>query len=357
MRIVTAMSGGVDSSVAAGLLVEAGHDVIGVHMKLHDAPPAGGGADGKHCCGLDDALDARSVAARLGIPFYVLNLEEAFKRAVMDDFVASYRKGLTPNPCVRCNGILKFDILMARARALGADALATGHYARVEGGRLYTAVDRDKDQSYFLYPIRPEALERTRFPLGGMTKPEVRAHAERMGLRTARKPESMEVCFIPDDDHARFVAEHSPGDDSGEIVTEAGEVLGRHDAFHRFTVGQRRGLGIAAAEPLYVLSIDADLRRVVVGPAERLEHVGLDAAGVHWIRRPEPGESVEARVRHRGARIPCEVDEVGDGIRVRFVAPARAAAPGQAVVLYVGDEVLGGATIRRAWTLPAAPTE
>ena len=165
------------------------------------------------------------------------------------------------------------------------------------------------------------------------------------------------MCFIPDDDHARFVAEHSPGDDSGEIVTEAGEVLGRHDAFHRFTVGQRRGLGIAAAEPLYVLSIDADLRRVVVGPAERLEHVGLDAAGVHWIRRPEPGESVEARVRHRGARIPCEVDEVGDGIRVRFVAPARAAAPGQAVVLYVGDEVLGGATIRRAWTLPAAPTE
>lgn len=348
------MSGGVDSSVAAGLLVEAGHEVIGVHMKLHEGAPEGGAG---HCCGLDDALDARAVAGRLGIPFYVLNLQEAFAKAVMADFTSNYLAGLTPNPCVQCNGVLKFDILLARARALGADALATGHYARVIDGRLYCAADADKDQSYFLYPIRPDALARTQFPLGAMTKPEVRAHAERLGLRTAQKPESMEVCFIPDDDHAGFVARHggeAAEDCAGAIVDEAGRVLGQHRAYHAFTVGQRRGLGIASPPevgPLYVLHVDAASRRVTVGPASRLEHVGLDAIGMHWIRRPEPGEPVEARVRHRGARIPCTI-EPGEGsrVRLRFRAPARAASPGQAVVLYAGDEVLGGATIRRAWT-------
>lgn len=361
MRIVAAMSGGVDSSVAAGLLVEQGHDVIGVHMKLHDAGERAGGdtpaGDGKHCCGLDDALDARAVSARLGIPFYVMDLQEAFKRAVMDDFADKYRRGLTPNPCVQCNGVLKFDILMSRARTLGADALATGHYARAEGGRLFTASDLDKDQSYFLYPIRPDALARTVFPLGGMTKPEVRAHAERLGLRTARKPESMEVCFVPDDDHARFVAESSPGDCAGDIVDEAGTVLGRHDAYHRFTVGQRRGLGVAAVEPLYVLRIDAERKRVVVGPASRLDHVGVEADPVHWIRRPVDAEPVEARLRHRGARVPCRLVEGADGVELRFLAPARAAAPGQSVVLYTGDEVLGGATIRRAWAVQDAAAE
>ena len=351
------MSGGVDSSVAAGLLVEQGHDVIGVHMKLHDAPASASAGDGKHCCGLDDALDARAVRARLGIPFYVLDLQEAFKRAVMDDFADKYRRGLTPNPCVQCNGVLKFDILMARARTLGAEALATGHYARTEGGRLYTASDLDKDQSYFLYPIRPDALARTRFPLGGMTKPTVRGHAERLGLRTAQKPESMEVCFIPDDDHARFVDAHRPGDSAGDIVDERGTVLGHHDAYHRFTVGQRRGLGIAAADPLYVLRIDADLRRVVVGPASRLEHVGVEADAVHWIRKPSETELVEARLRHRGARIPCRLVESADSVEIQLLAPARAAAPGQSVVLYSGDEVLGGATIRRAWTVNGAAPE
>ncbi|MSP57005.1 MAG: tRNA 2-thiouridine(34) synthase MnmA [Myxococcales bacterium] len=361
MRIVTAMSGGVDSSVAAGLLVEAGHEVIGVHMKLHDQPagPGQSSAAPGHCCGLDDALDARSVASALGIPFYVLDLQAAFRKAVMDDFAATYLAGGTPNPCVRCNGILKFDILLARARALGADALATGHYARARDGRLFTAVDLDKDQSYFLYPIRAEALRQSLFPLGAMTKPEVRAHATRLGLATAQKPESMEVCFIPDDDHARFVQHHTadgqpgPGGQecAGDVVDEAGRVLGRHDAYHRFTVGQRRGIGIAAAQPLYVLRVDPELRRVVVGPSERLEHSEIEASGAHWIRRPEPGEAVEARIRHRGARIPCTVDEPVDRkLVVRLSIPARAAAPGQAVVLYAGDEVLGGATIRRAAT-------
>jgi tRNA-specific 2-thiouridylase len=367
MRIVVAMSGGVDSSVAAGLLVEAGHEVIGVHMKLHDAP-ASTVAPAGHCCGLDDALDARSVAARLGIPFYVLNLQEAFSKAVMADFANNYLAGFTPNPCVQCNGVLKFDILLSRARALGAEALATGHYARVIDGRLYCATDPDKDQSYFLYPIRPDALERTLFPLGGMTKPEVRGHAERMGLRTAQKPESMEVCFIPDDDHARFVESHvaeraaasgvEVEDYAGDIVDESGRVLGRHAAYHAFTVGQRHKLNISSTPevgPLYVLNIDAASRRVTVGPNSRLAHLGLDAIGMHWIRKPEPGEPVEARVRHRGARLACTVEETAERkVRLRFRAPARAASPGQAVVLYSGAEVLGGATIRKAWTEDAA---
>ena len=357
------MSGGVDSSVAAGLLVEAGHEVIGVHMKLHDQPAGSGLSAGPagHCCGLDDALDARSVASTLGIPFYVLDLQEAFRKAVMDDFAASYLAGATPNPCVRCNGILKFDMLLARARALGADALATGHYARAREGRLFTAVDLDKDQSYFLYPIRPEALLQSLFPLGAMTKPEVRAHATRLGLATAKKPESMEVCFIPDDDHARFVQQHSQQSQpdaagqecAGDVVDEAGKILGRHDAYYRFTVGQRRGIGIAASQPLYVLRVDPQLRHVVVGPVERLEHVELEATGAHWIRKPELGEAVEARIRHRGARIPCTVAELAERrLLVHFSIPARAAAPGQSVVLYAGDEVLGGATIRRAATAP-----
>jgi tRNA-specific 2-thiouridylase len=346
MRVVVAMSGGVDSSVCAALLHEQGHEVIGVHMKLHDAPsPEAAG----HCCGLDDALDARRVADTLGIPFYVMNLREAFRRAVMDDLADSYVRGLTPNPCVACNGVLKFDVLMTRARSLGADALATGHYARTDGTSLRAAADPAKDQSYFLWPIRRDALARTLFPLGGMTKPEVRAHAERFGLVTARKPESMEVCFLPDDDHTRFVAEQRPDvDGAGDIVDEAGRVLGRHDAYWRFTVGQRRGIGVAAAEPLYVLRVDADSRRVVVGPADRLVAQGLRAVAMNWLRKPDTDESVHARIRHRGALIPCAVDMDGDDARLTFAAPARAVAPGQSVVLYAGDEVLGGGRIAAA---------
>lgn len=353
MRIVVAMSGGVDSSVAAALLREEGHDVIGVHMKLHDGPAPAPGASAGHCCGLDDALDARRVADTLGIPFYVMNLREAFKAAVMDDLADAYTRGLTPNPCVQCNGVLKFQVLMARARALGAEALATGHYARTDGARMFTATDLDKDQSYFLWPIRPEALARTRFPLGGMTKPEVRAHAERLGLVTAKKPESMEVCFLPDDDHARFVREARPEvEGAGNIVDESGTVLGRHDGYFRYTIGQRRGLGVASSAPLYVLRIDPERREVVIGPADRLVEQGLEARGASWFRRPAPGEAVTARIRHRGALIPCTVSGE-DPLILRFSAPARAIAPGQSVVLYAGDEVLGGAIIRRALSAAA----
>jgi len=343
VRVVVAMSGGVDSSVAAALLVEEGHEVVGVHLALHEGASTGGEG---HCCGLDDALDARRVAGMLGIPFYVMNLRQAFREAVLDPFVAAWRAGLTPNPCVACNGVLKFDVLLHRARALGAELLATGHYARVAGGRLYAATALEKDQSYFLYPVRRDALERVRFPLGGMTKPEVRAHAARLGLPTAEKAESMDVCFLPDGDHATLVGAGA-GDGSGLIVDEAGRELGRHDGYWRYTVGQRRGVGVAAGTPVYVLRVEPDTRRVVVGPEAALLEQGLEAAGVNWIRRPEPGEDLAVRIRHRGALIPCAI-EAESPLRLRFAAPARAVAPGQAAVVYAGDEVLGGGTIRGA---------
>lgn len=352
MRVVVAMSGGVDSSVVAGLLAEQGHEVIGVHMKLHDAPTAPSAADAKRCCGLDDALDARAVADKVGARFFVMDLREAFQRAVIDDYTENWVRGATPNPCVQCNGVLKFRVLLQRAKALGADALATGHYARITGdGGLLEAVDRDKDQSYFLFPMTKAALAATVFPLGELTKAEVRGHARRLGLLTAEKPESQETCFIPDDDHAAFVQRAHPAlDGAGEIVHEDGRLLGRHDGYWRFTVGQRRGLGVATGAPVYVLSVDPDTHRVVVGPPERLAHHALRARGFAWLRRPAPGEVVEARVRHRGARLPVEVveeDGAPEGsLQLRFLAPARAAARGQAVVLYAGPEVLGGGWIR-----------
>jgi len=345
MRVVAAMSGGVDSSVVAGLLLEQGHEVIGVHMKLHDVAEGEAG----HCCGLDDAMDARLVADSLGIPFYVMDLREAFRKAVMDDFADNYLAGLTPNPCVRCNGVLKFQVLLQRAKALGASHLATGHYAKVdESGALYRAVDPIKDQTYFLFPATRKAFQQTLFPLGGMTKAEVRGHAERLGLITSSKPESQEICFIPDDDHTRFVREFRDNPDAaGDIIDEDGNVLGQHDGYFRFTIGQRRGLRVAVGTPLYVLKIEPRTRRVVVGAADRLLKQGLIAGGMNWFRYPDPGEEVCARIRHNGGLIPAEI-EGEEPVTVRFRAPARAVAPGQALVLYSGDEVLGGGWIKQA---------
>jgi tRNA-uridine 2-sulfurtransferase len=349
-RVVVAMSGGVDSSVAAALLVEQGHEVIGVHMKLHDVTPVAG-VPQKTCCGLDDALDARRVADRLGIPFYVLNLRQAFQKAVIDDLADTYLAGRTPNPCIQCNGVLKFRVLLARAVALGADALATGHYARLQDGRLLRARDPAKDQSYFLFPLGEAARQRTRFPLGDLTKEEVRDHARRFDLITADKPESMDVCFLPDGDHAGFIARHRPDAlVSGEIVDESGRVLGYHEGYTRFTVGQRRGLGVALGVPAYVLRIEPDTRRVVVAPRHRLEHRGLRARDATWFDRPDPERPVMARIRHKGGLIPATVGpDAADGtFQVHFREPALAVAPGQAVVLYEGERVLGGAWIDRA---------
>jgi len=343
-----AMSGGVDSSVTAGLMVEAGYDVVGVHMKLHEADPDRAG----HCCGLDDALDARRVADRLGIPFHVMDLRQAFREAVVEDLVNTYVAGATPNPCVRCNGVLKFRVLLGRALALGARYLATGHYARVLRGEgppaLACAVDKNKDQTYFLFPITARALGHTLFPLGGLSKQAVRGHARRMGLITADKAESQEICFLPEGDHAGFIQAARPSlDGAGDVVDESGRVLGRHAGYWRFTVGQRRGLGVAAGRRLYVSRVEPETRRVVVAGADALWRPGLVARALTWHERPAPGERVEARVRHQGERVGCEVGG-GDAPEVRFEAPVWGVAPGQAVVFYRGERVLGGGWIRRA---------
>lgn len=354
MKVVVAMSGGVDSSVTAGLLVEQGHEVIGVHMKLHDAT---GGGPGR-CCGYDDALDARQVADTLGIPFYVFNLRDAFQKAVVDDFVGNYLGGSTPNPCIQCNGVLKFRVLLARARALGASHLATGHYARIVDGpdgrrALAMAADPDKDQSYFLFPMTQKAVDATLFPLGGMTKPEVRALGERYGLVTASKPESQEICFIPDDDHGRFVRQASGADGGGPILDDTGREVGRHDGYFRFTVGQRKGLGVALGAPAYVTRVDAATHAVhVTTRPTRLLHGGLVAQRANWFDRPGPDEVVHVRIRHRGELVPCRVDGPVEQPQVRFLEPARAVAPGQAAVFYSDGRVRGGAWITQAfpWT-------
>ena len=341
MRVVVAMSGGVDSSVTAALLQEAGHEVIGVHMKLHDADPDQAG----HCCGLDDALDARRVADGLGIPFHVVDLREAFQQAVVQDLVETYLGGATPNPCVQCNGVLKFRVLLARALALGASHLATGHYARIVDGRLHIARDPHKDQTYFLFPMTTKALEKTLFPLGELTKAEVRVHARRFGLATSEKPESQEICFLPDHDHAGFIRRERPdAGAAGEIVDEDGRVLGQHEAYFRYTVGQRRGLGVAAPAPLYVHHVEPETRRVVVAGRGRLWAAGLVAGRWTWHERPAPDEQVTVRIRHNGHMLQGHVG-AGDDPVVRFTEPAWAVAPGQAVVVYRGDMVLGGGWI------------
>ncbi len=356
-RTVVALSGGVDSATVAGLLHEAGHEVIGVHMKLHRA----GGGHARACCGVDDAHDARAVCDRLCVPFYVLDLEDAFERAVLAPFVDAYAAGATPNPCVACNGVLKFRVLLARAVALGADHLATGHYARLDGGRLYQARDADKDQSYFLWPLSEAARARLLFPLGDLTKSEVRAHAARLGLAVADKPESMDVCFLPGgtaDRMALLRARHPDLDASGVVVDEHGREVGSHDGFWRFTIGQRKGLGGGADGPRYVTAIDAATRRVTVGPRDALRVHEIVATGLSWLRRPPPERVVRARLRHRGPRLAAQVlPDVDGATPIHLLEPAEGVAPGQSVVVYDGDEVLGGGTIRapRAAGTEASP--
>jgi tRNA-uridine 2-sulfurtransferase len=351
MRIVVAMSGGVDSSVAAALLAEQGHDVIGLSMQLYDQR---GGESFGSCCTIDDLHDARRVASSLGIPHYIVNFEQQFEDTVIANFVREYASGRTPIPCAHCNSDLKFSTLLDRARGFGSEHVATGHYARVEegsGGRwlLKRSADRDKDQSYFLFSLTQEQLARAAFPVGDLTKPQVRDEARRLGLRVAEKPDSQEICFVPTGDYASFVAKKNPEvERRGAIVDEHGQKLGEHHGVHRFTIGQRKGLGVSAPAPLYVLKLEADTGTVVVGPREALERTILTASGVNWIacEPPQDWMRVEGQIRHRHTAAPGRVRALEAGCaELEFDRPQGAITPGQAVVFYDGDLVIGGGWI------------
>jgi tRNA-specific 2-thiouridylase len=353
MRVVVAMSGGVDSSVAAALLVEAGHDVVGLSMQLYDQRE--GRESFGSCCSLDDLYDARRVATSLGVPHYIVNFEEQFQATVVRNFVDEYAAGRTPIPCVHCNADLKFAHLMDRAVGFDAGAVATGHYARVvfdEDTRRYQllrSADADKDQSYFLFSLTQDQLARAMFPVGALTKPEVRHHARRLGLLVADKPDSHEICFIPDGATADFVTRHLPdAANEGEIVDSSGAVIGRHRGVHRYTVGQRKGLGVSGKTPLYVLRLEPADQRVVVGPREELGRADFRAKDVNWIAGAPPSgpARLTARIRHRHADAPATVTPEGDGFAsVRFDEPQLAVTPGQAAVFYDGEVVMGGGWI------------
>lgn len=351
-RVLVAMSGGVDSSVAAALLVRQGHDVVGVTMKLfHD----GGETPDRPCCSLDSVNDARRVAEGLGIPHYVLNLQDQFGHDVVKDFVSEYAAGRTPIPCVRCNTFTKFRDLLAKADAIEARYIATGHYARVAGGQLLRGRDEDKDQTYFLWGIDRDVLERMILPVGEMTKAETRAMARELGLITAEKAESQEICFVPDGDYVKVLERElpagSPALAPGPIVTVDGRVVGTHDGFARFTIGQRRGLPGGHKEPLFVVALKPEERAVVVGPREALLGRGLVAREVNWLVRsaPEVGASVQVRIRHRARPVPGTVIRVeGSEVEVALDEAVKAITPGQSVVFYDGDVALGGGLIERS---------
>jgi len=361
MRVAVAMSGGVDSSVAALLLKEAGHEVVGLSMQLWDH--SSDSARTGRCCTLDDLSDARRVAWTLDVPHYVVNLEDEFREDVVRPFVASYLAGETPIPCSACNSKVKFATLRDRARAMGCDAVATGHYARIgsdpASGRpvLMKGIDPDKDQSYFLYDLTAQQLAAARFPVGSLTKAQVRAHARRANLPTADKEESQEICFVPAGTRAgEFVEATAPGFGlplptvPGTVENARGERLGEHGGHFRFTVGQRRGLGVSAPERLYVISIDPAANRVVVGGAAEIESLEAEVTDLSFPSGERPLDSFRAgvRIRHRAAEVPATVTPRADGTaRVVFDRPVKAAAPGQSCVFYRGDVVLGGGVLGR----------
>jgi tRNA-specific 2-thiouridylase len=363
--IAVAMSGGVDSSAVAAMLRAEGQPIVGLTMQLWNQRRLAGhpgmpeAVEGR-CCSLDDVYDARRVAETLGIPYYVVNHEERFERDVVRPFVQEYLSGRTPIPCSLCNNHIKFDQLLVTARQIGAESVATGHYARVEfdsdRGRwlLKRAVDHARDQSYFLFGLTQEQLSRTRFPLGEMRKEEVREMARRHGLALAEKPDSQEICFVPGGDYKRFIDAYlaeqgeTPGETAGELVTTGGEVLGEHEGIQNFTVGQRKGLGVATGSPLYVLQIRGEARQVVVGSDQELYSRTLLARDLNWIavEKLEAPLRVQAKIRHRHEPAAATVEPAGEGeAQVTFDQAQRAITPGQAVVFYDDDLVVGGGWI------------
>jgi tRNA-specific 2-thiouridylase len=351
-HVVIAMSGGVDSSVSAALLKAQGYRVTGVSLQLYDPMPTEPGTRMKTCCALDDVLDAGRVAKRLGIPFEVIDLRAEFKALVIDYFIAEYAAGRTPNPCIRCNDLIKFELLLQKAKEMGADFLATGHYARTEvdgEGRewLLTGLDPAKDQSYFLFMLTQEQLRHLLFPVGSLEKPRVRQLAAEFDLPVAQKHESQEICFIPDNDYVGFLESHGVVGKPGEIVTGEGDVVGRHFGLHRYTVGQRRGLGVAWSHPLHVVALDTELNRVVTGGRDELLRQVLVAGNATWSTLPESAEfRATCRIRYRHRPAPCRVVMLAENrFEVHFDYPQTSVTPGQAAVLYQGERVLGGGWI------------
>ncbi|MEQ8329021.1 MAG: tRNA 2-thiouridine(34) synthase MnmA [Longimicrobiales bacterium] len=357
-RVLVAMSGGVDSSVAAALLVDAGHEVVGVTMKTFCY--SGVEDHGKTCCGLDGIADARRVAVALGMPHYVFDVEEDFTRDVIDDFVSEYARGRTPNPCVRCNSNTKFRDLLARGRELGCDRIATGHYVRMRHGPdrsdLLRGRDARKDQSYFLWGLPPSLLPRLLFPVGDLTKDEVRAQARALELVTAEKPESQEICFVPSGDYRDLLQKRlgpvHPALEPGPLVDSDGREVGRHDGYAGFTVGQRKGLGGGFDAPMYVLAIHADTRTVVVGSRDELYAERVEVGEVNWLSEdvPGPGREVLVQLRYRAPAVPAVVRSDGeDGtLALQLRQEVAAVTPGQSAVVFDGERVLGGGRIVRA---------